>query len=345
MRATQRIGFVEAEGSRVAYASVGEGPPLVLPAYWVSHVGDDWERPAFRRFVEALARGRRVIRYDRPGTGLSDRERPPETLTLEYEASVFEALVDALELDRFALFAVSSGGPVAVVYASRHPERVERVVFCGSYADGRGLGRAEVREAFAGLVRAHWGIGSRVLSDLFEPMATAAERAELADVQRSSATPAVAADVLQLMYAVDVRDELASLRVPTLVVHREGDAAIAARNGREIAALVPDAELVLLQGAAHLPWHGDADELVAAVAPFLGIAAPTRTAGARGEELTGREREVLRLVAEGLSDGEIAERLVLSPHTVHRHVANIRRKLGLHSRSAAAAFAARTGLV
>jgi pimeloyl-ACP methyl ester carboxylesterase/DNA-binding CsgD family transcriptional regulator len=342
----QETGFLDHDGVRVAYASVGEGPPLVLPAYWVSHAGDDWTRPLYRAFVEALARGRRVIRYDRPGTGLSDRERPAETMTLDWEVGLFGALLDELELERPALFAVSSGGPIAAVYASRFPERVERVVFCNSYAHGRGLGQPATRDAFTALVRSHWGLGSRMLADVFEPMASADERADLAVMQRSSATPEIAASMLELMYGVDVRSELATLRVPTLVVHREDDAAIVVRNGREIAGLVPGAELVVLPGDAHLPWHGDRDALVAAVAPFLGIAPPEPAAAPTGlEELSPREREVLRFVAEGLSDADIATRLVLSPHTVHRHVANIRRKLGLRSRSAAAALAARAGLV
>lgn len=341
----QQVGFLDVDGRRIAYASVGEGPPLVIPAYWVSHVGEDWQRPAYRQFVEALARGRRVIRYDRLGVGLSDRERPPETLTLEYEVGVLAALVDRLELRRVDLFAESAGGPIGAAYASLFPERVGRVVFCGTYADGRNLAPPERWEAFVQLVRSHWGLGSRVMADVFEPNATAAERAELADVQRTAASTAVAADLLELMYRIDVRRELANLRMPTLVVHRERDHAIVARNGRELAALVPGAQLVLLPGDLHLPWHGDVDALLAVVAPFLGIEAPARAEAVGVEELSGREREVLRLVAEGLSDAEIAARLVLSPHTVHRHVANIRRKLGLHSRSAAAAHAARAGLI
>ncbi|MFL5936382.1 MAG: helix-turn-helix transcriptional regulator [Gaiellaceae bacterium] len=101
----------------------------------------------------------------------------------------------------------------------------------------------------------------------------------------------------------------------------------------------------MLEGDAHLPWQGDLDDVLVAVAPFLGVTPPARETRAEVEELTPREREVLRLVAEGLSDGDIAAQLVLSPHTVHRHVANILRKLGLHSRAAAAAHAARAGLV
>ena len=342
----QRTGFLEFDGRRVAYAEVGAGPPLVIPGYWVSHIADDWSRTRYRRFLEAFAQGRRVIRYDRPGTGLSDRERPPATLTLDYEVELLAALVDRLELERTALFAVSSGGPVAAVYAGLFPERVERLVFYASYADGRSLGRPEAAAAMVDLVRSSWGLGSRILADVFGPTALPAERRELAAIQRSAASPAVAADLLELMYGYDVRDVLSTLTVPTLVVHRENDAAILSRNGRELAALVPGAELVMLPGDAHPPWHGDSAALIETVAPFLGIAAPAREQSPPGlDELSPREREVLRLVAEGLSDADIASRLVLSPHTVHRHVANIRRKLGLHSRSAAAAHAARAGLI
>jgi DNA-binding NarL/FixJ family response regulator len=129
-------------------------------------------------------------------------------------------------------------------------------------------------------------------------------------------------------------------------VHREHERAITLRNGREVAGLIPGAELVTLAGDVHLPWDGDADSVIAAVAEFLRLPQPSREVQADGiAELSAREREVLRLVAEGLGDAEIAERLVLSPHTVHRHVANILRKLGLHSRSAAAVAASRAGLL
>jgi DNA-binding CsgD family transcriptional regulator len=144
-----------------------------------------------------------------------------------------------------------------------------------------------------------------------------------------------------------VREEAAALRAPTLVVHRRGDRAIPAAGGEQLAALIPTSELVLLDGDAHLPWDGGGgDDVLAAIAPFLGLEQPREgTSAATPRRLTAREQEVLRLVAEGLSDADIAQRLVLSPHTVHRHVANILRKLGLHSRAAAAAHAARAGLV
>lgn len=341
----QQTGFLRFEGRRIAYATVGAGPPLVLPAWWVSNLVEDWNLPAFRAFVEALAGRYCVVRYDRLGTGVSERERPPETLSLQYEVAVLEALLDHLSIERAAHLGVSCGGPVSVVYAARHPERVDRAVLFGAYAYGRALGRPDALAAMAGLVRSAWGIGSRMLADVFGPSLAAADRDAFASYQRASASPEIAADLLDLTYAYDVRDALGAVTAPVLVVHREQDRAVAARNGRELAALLPRAELVVVPGDTHLPWQGDAVATISALSQFLGLPAPAAATSVGVTELSVREREVLRLVAEGFSDAEIGAHLVLSPHTVHRHVANIRRKLGLHSRSAAAAAAARAGLV
>jgi len=342
----QRTGFVEFDGKRIAYAAVGDGPLLVMPSWWVSHLVEDWRDPRFREFVEALARRYRVVRYDRLGTGLSDRERPADTLTLDYEVALLEAVVDELEPTSLSLLGMSCGACASAVYAVRHPDAVDRVVLYGAYANGRALGRADSLAAMVELVRSAWGLGSQMLVDVFVPSASAAQRRTMAAYQRAAATPETAAELLRLVFAYDVRDALSSMRVRTHVVHRDSDRAIPVHAGQEVAGLVPGADFTTIPGDAHLPWHGDVADSVAAMSAFLGVPQPSREAPPDGVgELSGREREVLRLVAEGLSDSDIAERLVLSPHTVHRHVANIRRKLGLRSRSAAAAAAARAGLI
>lgn len=199
------------------------------------------------------------------------------------------------------------------------------------------------------VVRAHWGLGSRMLADMFMPGVWAAERDAFARFQRDAAAREVGAELLRLIYASDVREQLPRVAARTLVVHRREDRAIPRRLGCEVAALVPAAELVELDGRSHLPWHGDGGAVLGVIAPFLGLPAPpARRPDVEAESLaalSAREREVLRLVARGLTDAQIAEELVLSRHTVHRHVANIRAKLGLPSRSAAAAHAARAGLL
>jgi len=341
----QQTGFFRLDGHRIAFATVGTGPPLVLPAWWVSNIVEDWKDRRFRHVVDALATARQVIRYDRLGCGMSDRDRPDETLSLDFEVATLAELLDHLGLDRVALLGGSFGGCTAIAYAARNPGRVDRLVVYGSFANGERLAPPAVREAMVELVGSHWGLGSRMLADIFVASGDSDERASFARFQRRSATADVAVALLDLTFAIDISDEAARLETPTLIVHRRGDRAIQFTAGEELAALAPHAQLVALAGDSHLAWFGDSDDVLEAIAPFLGLAAPARRSGGAVEELTARERDVLRLVAEGLSDADIAQRLVLSPHTVHRHVANILRKLNLHSRAAAAAYAGRVGLV
>jgi pimeloyl-ACP methyl ester carboxylesterase/DNA-binding CsgD family transcriptional regulator len=346
----QTTGFARLpDGARIAFAVVGSGPAVVLPAWWVSNVVEDWQSKPLRGFIEGLAAGRMVVRYDRLGTGLSDRERPPETFTPEFEDATLCAVLNELGLARVTLMGISCGGCVAVNFAARRPERVDRLALYGTYAHGHALGPPQARASMVDLVRSHWGLGSRLLADMFGPSWSAEDRVAFTASQRAAADAQVAADLLGLIYETDVRDDLSAIRAPALVVHREHDRAMRLRGAREVAALLPHADLVTLAGDAHLPWHGDGDAVLRVIAPFLGIEGPPAPASAADAdalgELSAREREVLGLVAQGLSDPQIAERLVLSPHTVHRHVANILAKLRLPTRAAAAAAAARAGLL
>jgi len=312
------IRFLPVGTRRVAYEMRGDGPPLVAPAWWVSHLELDWQSVGFRRFWEGIADGYALIRYDRLGVGMSDRTVRDSDLTLDGEVATLRALLDELELERVSLI-----------------------------PDGAELTAPGVGQAILAAVRAHWGLGSRLLSDIFLGGADSAEQEHFARLQRDSTTAETAAALLSLVYRLDVRDQLPHVRAPTLVVHRRDDRAVPYRLGREVAATIPGAVFVPLQGSAHFPWHGDAESVVRACREALAPARPS-SHDARGAEpvlLSTREREILACVARGLGDREIAEQLVLSPHTVHRHVANIRRKLGRTSRSAAVAEAARLGLL
>jgi pimeloyl-ACP methyl ester carboxylesterase len=174
----QTTGFARMpDAGRIAYAVVGSGPAIVLPAWWVSHLAEDWHFDPLRRFVEGLAAGRTVVRYDRAGTGMSDRDRPEQTFTPEFEVATLCAVLHELGLERVTLMGVSCGGCPAVTFAARWPERVDRLVLYGSYADGHGLGPPEARKGMIDLVRSHWGLGSRLLADMFASNWSPADRA------------------------------------------------------------------------------------------------------------------------------------------------------------------------
>jgi pimeloyl-ACP methyl ester carboxylesterase len=340
------IRFLSLGAHRVAYEIRGNGSPLVAPAWWVSHLELDWQSPGFQRFWQGVADGYTLIRYDRLGVGMSDRVPDPD-LTLDEEVATLRALLDELDLERVSLIGGSSGSCTAVAFAAAFPERVERLVLYGSYADGTALTAPGVGDAILAAIRAHWGLGSRLLSDIFIRGADSAGQEHFARFQREAASAETAAALLGLVYRLDVRAHLPLVRAPALVVHRRNDRAVPFRLGREVAASIPGATFVPLHGSAHFPWHGDIDSVVRAcrdaLAPLQPLPRPASQPGRVA--LSTREREILACVARGLSDREIAGQLVLSPHTVHRHVANIRSKLGRTSRTAAVAEAARLGLL
>lgn len=339
------IRFLPLGTRRVAYEVRGSGPAVVVPAWWTSHLELDWQTPGVQRFWEAVAKDHTLIRYDRLGAGMSDRTVDEAELTLDGEVAVLRALVDDLGLDRVSLVGGSSGACAAVAFAASYPDRVARMVLCGSYPDGAELTPPGVGDAIVGAVRAHWGLGSRLLGDMFLNGADAAEHDRFARLQRESASADTAAALLQLVYRLDVRALLPLVTAPTTVVHRRDDRAVPYRLGREVAAAIPGATFVPLQGTSHFPWHGDVESVARACRQGLVPAEPALLATDGPVLLSDREREILACVARGLGDREIAEQLVLSAHTVHRHVANIRRKLGSPSRTAAVAEATRLGLL
>ncbi len=341
----QQIAWTEAAGRPVAWTSTGHGPPLIVGGWWMSHLALNWSDPRFRGFLAALGRHRTVIRFDGSGRGLSRSPGGDEPPTVASELTDLDAVVEATGADRVDLLAASSGGPVGIAYAARSPERIRRLVLYGTYAAGREIAEPNARQAVVNLVREHWGLGSRALADLFIPSATADERASYVAFQREAGSAELAASWLAAVYRYDVTDLLAAVTVPVTVLHRRDDRAIPFRLSEQLAREIPTARLTPLDGSDHLPWFGDSSQVAGAVLHALGVparAVPDRVVPAG---LTGRELEVLRLVAAGDPDPVIAARLVVSPHTVHRHVANILGKLEVSSRSAAVARAGALGLL
>jgi pimeloyl-ACP methyl ester carboxylesterase/DNA-binding CsgD family transcriptional regulator len=340
----QEIRFCAVGSARVALATCGSGPALVFPSWWASHVEADWQWDDFRAFVARLARDHTVVRYDRLGTGLSDRDRPAGVSPVALEVQTLTAVLDELGAAQTDLFGMSCGGCIALAFAAAAPQRARRLVLYGADADGAGIAQPPERASMLALVRAHWGMGSRMLAEMFAPNASPEVRRHIIDFQRASASAEMAAQLLELVYAFDVRDAAGALDVPVLVLHRRGDRAVPFALGRELAARIPGARFLPLEGSDHAPWMGRSAPVLEATLAFLGDVAPPGE-DAPLDDLSDREREVLRLVAAGLSDRQIAGVLVLSPHTVHRHVANIRTKLRLPTRAAAAAEAVRLGVV
>jgi pimeloyl-ACP methyl ester carboxylesterase/DNA-binding CsgD family transcriptional regulator len=337
----QEIRFTELDGRRIAYATVGEGPLLVFAGRWVTHLEAEWNDPGARRFYQELAQSHRVVRYDRLGVGLSDRGLFGPG-SVEFEARVLEAVLDACSTEPVTVFACSCAGLATTHFASATPERVKKLILFGSYAARDDIPEA-TRRSLVDFVSSNWPLAAQMLAGLFVPHGSGDEIAAISEYQRRSAGADVAAAFLALDLAADVRDKLPRLTMPALVLHRHGDRTVPIGRGREVASLLPNARFVPLGGAAHLPWLDDQRELLRALAGFLGGDAPTEANG--NSPLTARETDVLRLVASGLSNREIAGSLVLSEHTVHRHVANILRKLAQSSRAAAAAQATRLGFI
>ena len=324
-------------GARIAHASAGTGPALLVPAAWISHLELLWQDPAYRAFFTPLTAAHTVVQYDRPGCGLSEPWPGPQEL--DTDVAVLQAVADHLNLERFDVLGISLGAPVSVAFAARFPERVNRLILYGGYADGRQIASPGVRAAMLDMIRAHWGLGSEVLADIFLPDGSAESKALFARLQREAAPARSAAEVLAQCYEIDVADLLAQVAAPTLVLHRREDRAIPYRAGRDLAAQIPGARLVSLPGRSHFPFVGEAAPVVRAILEFLGDtpALPGR-AGRASDELTARQLQVAALVAEGLTNRQIAERLGIEERSAEGHVERIRLRLGVTSRAQVAAW-------
>jgi pimeloyl-ACP methyl ester carboxylesterase/DNA-binding CsgD family transcriptional regulator len=336
----RRIRFCAApNGARIAYATAGAGPALLVPPGWISHLELLWQDPAYRAFFAPLTAVRTVVEYDRPGCGLS--EPWPGSQGLDADVAVLRAVADELHLDGFDLLGISLGAPVSVAVAVRFPERVGQLILYGGYADGGQIASPRVRTAMLDMINAHWGLGSEVLADVFLPEGSAETRATFARLQREATSVQSAVDLLARCYETRVTDLLAHVSAPTLVLHRRDDRAIPYAAGRELAAQIPGAQLVSLAGRSHFPFAGDAAGVVRAIVEFLGgvPAAPVSGRPTQGSvELTPRQLQVAALIAEGMTNRQIAERLGIEERSAEGHVERIRNRLGVTSRSQVAAW-------
>ncbi|EAR10545.1 adenylate/guanylate cyclase/hydrolase, alpha/beta fold family protein [Reinekea sp. MED297] len=255
----QKIAFCQAEdGVQLAYATVGKGSPIIKAANWLSHLEHDWDAPIWSPLFRELATEHRFIRYDERGNGLSDWN--VDDISFESFVSDLEAVVEATAIDRFSLLGISQGAAVSIEYAVRHPERVSCLILFGGYDAGWRVDATEnviaEREAVMTLTQAGWGRDNptyrQIFSSTFMPSANTEELAWFNEFQRLTTSPENAVRFLSVFGDIDVRDKLAQVSVPTLVIHSLGDCRIPASVGRNIAEQIPAAEFVGLDSDGHL---------------------------------------------------------------------------------------------
>jgi pimeloyl-ACP methyl ester carboxylesterase len=264
----QQIGYVtRPDGARIAYATSGAGPALVYVRPLFAHIDLDWGFGEMRTYYEALSEHHTLVRYDRHGTGISDRTRT--AFTLADEVADLELVIDHLGLSTFDLFGDASGGPIAMSYAAQHVDRVRRLILYGTFAYGPDLGSPDVRDALVGMIRANHRLGTHTFAEIVFPGGDARLVDLAASVMRDSADAETAARLLQFTWEIDVRHALPSIASPTLVMHRRGDVSAAIELGKDVASQIPFAHFEELEGAEAPPYVGDTRSVLRAVASFL----------------------------------------------------------------------------
>jgi len=347
----QEIRFCRAaDGVRLAFAIHGSGPPLVVVSCWLSHLQHDWQSPVWRHFLDQLGGQATVIRYDERGFGMSDWN--VDDFSLEARVGDLEAILAATGFDRFALLGMSGGSAVAMGYAIAHPERVSRLILYGTVG-GEPITRSPEEmaeeETYRSMIRVGWAkddpVFRRVFTTRYIPDANEEQMRWFDDLQRMSTSPANAVTSRIARQQVAIGDQLDRITAPTIVLQALGDQATTFDNAVKVSSRIPGARLIPLESRNHIlladepAWNAFMEEVSAFMEPERRASAE-RTPARAAEALSPREREVLRLAAEGRTNEEIAEALTLSARTIERHLSNVYSKLGLGGRAARAAAVA-----
>ena len=350
----QDIRFCAASDNiKLAYAISGNGPPLVMASTWLTHLEHQWRSLAWRPWLDAF-QAFTVLRHDSRGCGLSDRDT--DNLSFENWVSDFARVVDAAGFDRFPIVATCWGGPVAIEYAARYPERVSHLVLYGTYARGRfQVGQPDVikkARLMLELTRHGWGKDNdafmQVWSSTFQPGGTMDYLRSWAEQMRLATTAEKAVRLLEIGWSADVRDAARKLKCPVLVVHAERDCAVPIAEGRLLASLIPHCRFVQLDSQNHMPLPDEPEwpQLIAEIRSFLekSHAATSTHSLLPLDGLTPRERSILENIADGLDNCEIAAALGLSEKTVRNHITRVFDKIQVQHRYQAIVRARDAGL-
>ena len=347
MHRGQRIRYLRTDdGVQLAWADAGTGPVLVKAANWLTHLEYDQDSPVWRHWIQFFTSRYRFVRYDERGCGMTEWQ--VGDLSFDRWVADLEAVVAAAGTPRFALLGISQGAATCVAYAARHPERVSHLVLYGGYVRGAAVRTPrEAREfnAIVELARLGWGREHPAFRHLFTsrfiPNGTEEQIQWFSELCRKTTSPEIAGELLERRSRIDATRFLDRVKAPTLVLHARDDIVVPLAEGRLIASGIPSAQFVELDSHNHiLLAHEPAwERFCAAVTDFTGVPAAVDTEDPAFASLSPRERTVLALLSEGLSNASIAERLSLSEKTVRNHISNIFDKLGVRSRAEAIVFA------
>ena len=271
---TPETRYARSGDVNIAYQVIGQGPlDLVYVMGWVTNLEAFWQEPSVARFFQRLASFSRLILFDKRGTGLSDRVPIKELPTLEQRMDDVRAVMDAAGSDRAALFGVSEGGPMSVLFAATYPQRTSALVLYGSYAkrlrdpDYPWAPTPKERERWYNLLEQGWG--GVVDIGTMAPNADPHFREWWARYLRMSASPGAALALGRMNAEVDIREVLPSIRVPTLILHRTGDLDMDVGGARYMASRIAGAKYIELPGDDHIPFVGDQEVILDEIEEFL----------------------------------------------------------------------------